>query len=134
MIPNAGQPNILSSPPGSSSGRYSYTDNYAYPRAQSVADFEVEHSPGTPSSRRRRSSISNYDAEAAYLESISALSNAKARPFSVSGCIPVDPTNLTLFFRSKVGLLFLRLGLTRLRDGSIEWDHAFIRLPYRYGV
>lgn len=37
---------------------------------------------------------------------------AKARPFTVSGLIPLDPANLVVFFRSKVGRqLFARLGL-----------------------
>ncbi|KAJ7082347.1 hypothetical protein C8R43DRAFT_909689 [Mycena crocata] len=45
-----------------------------------------------------------YDAEFMYREPVSKLIGAKTRPFSVSGRIPLDPSHLILFFRSKTGI------------------------------
>ncbi|KAK7678715.1 hypothetical protein QCA50_018297 [Cerrena zonata] len=72
-----------------------------------MSDFEVEtpvkmHS--SPHKIRRRRLSSDYDSEVAYRNRIARLIAAKARPFTVSGRIPVDPANLTLFFRSKSGI------------------------------
>ncbi len=77
------------------------------PRTQSVSEFEVLHSavgktPYTPSKPRRRASDPEHDSKAAYRAAISAVVSAKARPFAVSGRVPMDPAHLTLFFRSKV--------------------------------
>ena len=77
------------------------------PRTQSVSEFEIEHSvsgkvPYTPSKPRRRASDPEYDSQAAYRAAIAAIVSTKARPFALSGRVPMDPTHLTLFFRSKV--------------------------------
>lgn len=121
MIPLAGQSNLLSSP----GSRYS-DGGFSFPRAQSVTDFEVEHSPGSPSRGRRRTSSTNYDSEAAYMASIAALVTAKARPFAVSGRIPVDPLSLTLFFRSKVRHPITSTSLKRsVTTEMIERDYTF---------
>jgi hypothetical protein len=58
----------------------------------------------SPSKQRRRRRSSDYDSEAAYRASIAMLVAAKARPFAVCGRIPLDPTALILFFRSKVNV------------------------------
>ncbi|KAI0074326.1 hypothetical protein K474DRAFT_67778 [Panus rudis PR-1116 ss-1] len=88
---------------GSSSSRVS--DGLPFPRNVS-SDFEVEHTPtkATPPRLRRRRVSSDYDSELAYRNSVARLIASKARPFSVSGRIPVDPSSLTLFFRSKSGI------------------------------
>ncbi|TCD65304.1 hypothetical protein EIP91_002829 [Steccherinum ochraceum] len=84
-----------------------------------VSDFEVEHTlkaHGTPPKTRRRRTSSDYSSEAAYRARVARLLNAKARPFSVCGRIPVDPANLILFFRSKSGI-------THSLDFPIDIDH-----------
>ncbi|KAI0649899.1 hypothetical protein C8Q79DRAFT_997888 [Trametes meyenii] len=60
--------------------------------------------PHTPSKQRRRSSDPEYDSQAAYRAALAALVSAKSRPFAVSGRVPMDPNNLTLFFRSQSGI------------------------------
>lgn len=90
---------------GSSPSRVS--DGLPFPR--NMSDFEVEtpvkmHS--SPQKIRRRRVSSDYDSEVVYRTRIARLIAAKARPFTVSGRIPVDPSNLTLFFRSKVCLIY----------------------------
>jgi hypothetical protein len=65
--------------------------------------FQVEHVSRPPSAMANRSPPEPaYDTEFLYREYISRLIAAKARPFSVSGRIPLDPSHLVLFFRSKV--------------------------------
>ena len=71
-----------------------------------------------PSKQRRRRRSSDYDSEAAFRASVVTLLTAKARPFAISGRIPVDPTVLILFFRSKVRHDFL--ALVQLTDTSIQ--------------
>lgn len=70
-----------------------------------VGDFQVEHATRTP---RRQHSLSmpiapvGYDEELVYREHVSSLLAAKNTVFSVSGRIPLDPSQLVLFFRTKV--------------------------------
>jgi hypothetical protein len=77
-----------------------------FARNGSVSEFEIERplkmntsSPKRPGVRRRQS---EYGAESALRASVSRLLTAKARPFTVTGHIPMDPASLVLFFRSKV--------------------------------
>ncbi|KAJ7764004.1 hypothetical protein DFH07DRAFT_917012 [Mycena maculata] len=66
--------------------------------------FQVEHVSRPPSAMANRSPPEpTYDPEFIYRENVSKLIGAKARPFSVSGRIPLDPSQLVLFFRSKTG-------------------------------
>ncbi|KZT00708.1 uncharacterized protein LAESUDRAFT_732021 [Laetiporus sulphureus 93-53] len=108
-----------SAPPGSSV--YHHPDVHTNPKhSSSMADFEVEHSPGQstaalPSLRRRRPS-EDFDNETAFRSSVAALLMIKAHPFAVSGRIPIDPSALTLFFRSKSGI-------THSVDFPIDIDH-----------
>ncbi|EMD36972.1 hypothetical protein CERSUDRAFT_155368 [Gelatoporia subvermispora B] len=96
-----------------------FSDGLPFPRNQSSPDFEVETSlskaPLAPSQARRRRT-SDKDAEAVYRSSVSALVTAKTRPFTVCGRIPVDPTALILFFRSKSGI-------THALDFPIDVDY-----------
>lgn len=78
-------------------------------RTKSQPDFEIERplksattTPKRPSARRQKS---DYHAEHALRGSVLRLLTAKARPFTTSGRIPLDPSALVLFFRSKVRLL-----------------------------
>src|ERR1700761_9320376 len=69
------------------------------------AGFEVEHVSRPPSAIGHRIPAPPepaYDPEFLYRESVSKLIAAKTRPFSVSGRIPLDPSQLVLFFRSRV--------------------------------
>ena len=66
-------------------------------------DFEIEHvpmsSPAKPPRPLMRRGMSDYSNESMLQTSVARIVAAKARPFSVSGRIPVDPANLTLVFR-----------------------------------
>ncbi|KAJ7175215.1 hypothetical protein C8R43DRAFT_599701 [Mycena crocata] len=67
--------------------------------------FQVEHVSRPPSAMANRSPPEPaYDPEFMYREHVSKLIGAKARPFTVSGRIPLDPSHLILFFRSKTGI------------------------------
>ena len=68
------------------------------------ADFEIERvtSPRGPSRPSLRRGVSDYSSDALLQTSIANVIAAKARPFAISGRIPVDPATLTLFFRTKV--------------------------------
>lgn len=72
----------------------------------STSDFQIERGPKSyPTVSRRlapRDDEADYHDEYAFRESVSKLLLAKARPFAVAGRIPFDPSNLILFFRSKV--------------------------------
>ncbi|KAF8212612.1 hypothetical protein K438DRAFT_1565678 [Mycena galopus ATCC 62051] len=57
------------------------------------------------------------DAEFIYREAVSKLMGAKSRPFSISGRIPLDPSHLVLFFRSKTGI-------THSLDFPIDIDYS----------
>ncbi|TFY79753.1 hypothetical protein EWM64_g4257, partial [Hericium alpestre] len=89
------------------SSRSVYHDSLPFTRSPS-ADFEIEHvpsySPGKSGRPAMRRGMSDYTSEDILQASVAKVIAAKARPFSVSGRIPVDPTNLTLFFRTKSGI------------------------------
>lgn len=57
------------------------------------------------------------DPEFIYRENVSRLIGAKTRPFSVSGRIPLDPSHLVLFFRSKSGV-------THSLDFPVDIDYS----------
>jgi hypothetical protein len=70
---------------------------------RSATDFEIEYSPGkTPRPPMRRMASDYTSPENMLQSSVARIVAAKARPFCVSGRIPVDPANLTMFFRTKV--------------------------------
>ncbi|TFK52832.1 hypothetical protein OE88DRAFT_1627401 [Heliocybe sulcata] len=90
-----------------------------FERSVSNSDFEVERSPGRTPHRaykplRRQSP--GYDAEQRFCSALSALCSAKNRPFSVCGRIPLDPSQLVLFFRTKSGI-------THALDFPIDVEH-----------
>ncbi|PCH37439.1 hypothetical protein WOLCODRAFT_167493 [Wolfiporia cocos MD-104 SS10] len=93
-----------------------------FPRPQNISNFEVERMPGnlqasqTPPQLYMEMSPTDVDSESAFRASIAALISAKARPFAVSGRIPIDPAALTLFFRSKSRI-------THSIDFPIDIDH-----------
>jgi len=66
------------------------------------ADFEIERgtNPRGPARPPLRRAVSDYANDALLQTSIANVIEAKARPFVVSGRIPVDPATLTLFFRA----------------------------------
>ncbi|KAK7018280.1 hypothetical protein R3P38DRAFT_2982063 [Favolaschia claudopus] len=67
--------------------------------------FEVEHVSRPPSAMgMNRPPEPVWDPEFMYREHVSKLIGAKSRPCSVSGRIPLDPSHLVLFFRSKTGI------------------------------
>lgn len=72
-------------------------------RSPSTSEFEIEHA--TPSYSKRslaRRSQPDFDGEQVLRTSVSRLIAARTRSFTVSGRIPLDPSALVLFFRSKV--------------------------------
>lgn len=72
--------------------------------ASGSADFEIERitSPRAQARPPLRRAVSDYANEALLQSSIANVIATKARPFAISGRIPVDPATLTLFFRTKV--------------------------------
>ena len=108
---------VLSSPALSAASRLSDGSSSRHSdqghRSKSQQDFEIErplksatNPPKRPSSRRHKS---DYAAEHALRGSVSRLLIAKARPFTASGRIPLDPSALVLFFRSKVRLVLVSI-------------------------
>lgn len=70
-----------------------------------VADFQIERAP----TRSRRASFSSpsqptYDNELLLRDSVSRLLASKSHTFSISGNIPLDASQLVLFFRTNVCL------------------------------
>lgn len=102
-------PRVLGSPTPSAASRLSDRSDGSRPmRKQSVTDFEIERplkmkmpngAAKRPTPRRKKS---EYGAESALRTSVARLLVAKARPFTVTGRILMDPASLVLFFRSKV--------------------------------
>ncbi|KAJ6493427.1 hypothetical protein C8R45DRAFT_900843 [Mycena sanguinolenta] len=87
-------------------------------RSPNVSTFEVEHVSRPPSAMGNRSPLEpTLDTEFIYREHVSKLIGAKSRPFSVSGRIPLDPSHLVLFFRSKTGI-------THSLDFPIDIDYS----------
>ncbi|KAJ7752596.1 hypothetical protein B0H16DRAFT_1317447 [Mycena metata] len=75
-------------------------------RSPNLSTFQVEHVSRPPSAMANRSPQPEptFDPELIYREHVSKLISAKTRPFTVSGRIPLDPSHLVLFFRSKGGI------------------------------
>jgi len=101
-------PRVLGSPTPSAASRLSDRSDGSRPiRKPSVTDFEIERplkmkingAQKRPSPRRKKS---EYGAESALRTCVARLLAAKARPFTVTGRILMDPASLVLFFRSKV--------------------------------
>jgi hypothetical protein len=77
-----------------------------------LGGFEVEHTPnrapsrlpGEPEPRPREEEEEEIDLPTA----VGRLLGAKAHPFSIGGKIPLDPADLTLFFRSQVSFRYFR--------------------------
>lgn len=67
-------------------------------------DFEIEHSPRSGYGRPKRMPSPSDVNEHALRTHLPILVAAKSRPFSMSGLIPLDPSNLVVFFRSKSGI------------------------------
>ncbi|KAI0043047.1 hypothetical protein FA95DRAFT_1609701 [Auriscalpium vulgare] len=86
-------------------GRAPYDPSRVY-NYSPASDFEIEHgsSPGRASRQLGRPGAPVYTDETLLQDSIAKIISAKARPFTVSGRIPIDPAHLTLFFRTKSGI------------------------------
>jgi len=85
-------------------GRSLYEQPVPFPNPSTSADFEIERitSPRAQPRPPLGRAVSDYANEALLQSSIANVIAANARPFAVSGRIPVDPATLTLFFRTKV--------------------------------
>jgi hypothetical protein len=95
-------------------------------RTASLSDFQIERA-----SRQWQSIASKKQATRAHhghyydterdevllREHVSRLFEAKHRPFTTGGCIPMDPSQLVLFFRSKTGI-------THSLDFPIDVQHS----------
>lgn len=103
---------ILNSPTPSSASRLSdgsrHSDAISFTRNRSVPDFEIERPPKSTNGATKRPSMrrlkSDHAPESALRWCLESLITAKSRPFTVSGHIPLDPSALVLFFRSKSGI------------------------------
>ncbi|KAI3613020.1 hypothetical protein WG66_005307 [Moniliophthora roreri] len=102
-IPHAMSSHSRASSP---SGHSRVSDGLPFRSSPSMSDFEIErvtNSKSTPATRRR-SMHPPADDEFAYRESVSRLLAARNRVSTVSGFIPLDPSHLILFFRTKSGI------------------------------
>lgn len=95
-------------------------------QSPSSADFEIERitSPRAQPRPPLRHAVSDYANEALLQSSIANVIAANARPFAVSGRIPVDPATLTLFFRTKVIGFPICSDPPMADKRSPEWNHA----------
>ncbi|KAL0570282.1 hypothetical protein V5O48_011682 [Marasmius crinis-equi] len=98
---------ITASRPTSPSGYSRISDGLPYRGSPSVSDFEVEKVPrANHLSMRRKTAmpVATTEDDVAYRESVSRLLTAATRVSTVSGYIPLDPSHLILFFRTKSGI------------------------------
>jgi hypothetical protein len=108
-------------------GRSLYEQPAPFQNPSANADFEIERitSPRAQPRPPLRRAVSDYANEALLQSSIANVIAGKARPFAVSGRIPVDPATLTLFFRTKVIIGFPIGSDPPMADKrSPEWNHA----------
>jgi hypothetical protein len=88
-------------------------------RSPNLSTFQVEHVSRPPSAMANRSPPEPVlDPEFIYREHVSKLIGAKSRPFSVSGRIPLDPSHLVLFFRSKACDIFHLFQFNSIPDSN----------------
>jgi len=102
LSPSAGYSSsrVGSPSPGRSSNEYPQL--YKSP---SVSDFQIEHVPKSSAIRRSIPPAEpGFDQALAFRDNVSRLMAARSRPFSVCGRIPLDSSQLVLFFRSKSGI------------------------------
>jgi hypothetical protein len=107
-------------------GRSLYDQTVPFQSPTANADFEIERitSPRAQPRPPLRRAVSDYANEALLQSSIANVIEAKARPFAVSGRIPVDPATLTLFFRTKVIGFPIGSDSPMADKRSPEWNHA----------
>ena len=107
-------------------GRSLYEQPPPFQNPSASADFEIERitSPRTQPRPPLHRAVSDYTNDALLQSSIANVIAAKARPFAVSGRIPVDPATLTLFFRTKVIGFPIGSDPPMADKRSPEWDHA----------
>ncbi|KAF9001111.1 hypothetical protein BDQ17DRAFT_1244798 [Cyathus striatus] len=95
------------SPTGSASSLTRSPDRRPFTRSQSIADFKVEkvaRRPPMPQRSMTATSVGTVRDDKVYQHHVSNLLAVKDRQFAVSGRIPVDASQLILFFRSKSGI------------------------------
>jgi hypothetical protein len=138
-------PNMVMSPSGLvsparsrasrfSDGNHSNRDALPFNRSPSSSDFEIERTPRTPAYPKKslmRRSQTDYDSDQVLRTSVSSLIAARTRSFAVSGRIPLDPSALVLFFRSKVSVELCLLMTVTSSHVDLERDHAQSRFPDR---
>lgn len=105
-------PRSTTSSQSNSSSSTLYSVGRAPPTTKSYTDFEVERNDKqllkspiysrTVSRAPLVKSNSDYGVQHVIQNNVSSLLAAKARPFSISGHIPLEPGALTIFFRSAV--------------------------------
>jgi len=107
-------------------GRSLYEQPAPFQSPTASADFEIERitSPRAQPRPPLRRAVSDYANEALLQSSIANVIATKARPFAVSGRIPVDPATLTLFFRTKVIGFPIGSDPPMADKRSQEWNHA----------
>ena len=108
-------------------------------RNTNVSDFQIERIPKqqtqvTSRKAAQRRAEAEYEDELAFQESVTRLLAAKTRPSATSGRIPLDPSTLVLFFRSKVPMIFFPLLHKTFIDTNPRTDrhYSLTRLPHRY--
>ena len=107
LTPSAGYSSSRVGSPSPGVGRTSNEYSQLY-RSPSVSDFQIEHVPKSSTIRRSIPPAEpGFDQALAFRDNVARLMAARSRPFSVCGRIPLDSSQLVLFFRSKVSFFVL---------------------------
>ncbi|KIK68427.1 hypothetical protein GYMLUDRAFT_154244 [Collybiopsis luxurians FD-317 M1] len=93
--------------PVSPSGLSRSSDGLPFKTSPSLSDFQIERSKNSPSSTRRKVTmmpVAQVNDDFAYRDAVSKLLAARSRLSTISGLIPMDSSQLVLFFRTKSGI------------------------------
>ncbi|KAF5392499.1 hypothetical protein D9757_002162 [Collybiopsis confluens] len=94
--------------PSSPSGYSRSSDGLPYKTSPTLSDFQIEKSKHSPSSARRRTMmmVPQPNEDIVYREAVSKLLTARNRLVTISGLIPMDASQLVLFFRTRSNLTY----------------------------
>jgi hypothetical protein len=106
-------------------------DYQPFRRTPSMGDFQIERIPKSPQTVLRTTALRRDEYEnneQAFRSSVARLLTANARPFAVSGQIPLDSSTLVLFFRSKVNRTTF-LPFPRIKTFSPSFHRQALPIP-----
>jgi hypothetical protein len=130
LTPSAGYSSSRVGTPSPPSVGRSSNEYPQFHRSPSVSDFQIEHVPKSSVIRRSIPPAEpGFDQALAFRDSVSRLLSARSRPFSVCGRIPLDSSQLVLFFRSKVGF-FVVDNNDHLTQVYNAFNRVELRIPW----